>query len=283
MNHRQRTGNHRLDFSAVIQPASTNGVQPIRNVRHEPCQSRPERPRGCSEREGMDKTPNRRRVRTILQNRRGQLIHALLIVTYLVVYTVVLSAATLAPTVITLLADPAPFEGAPDSALAAAAQLTMFEERVWPVAVALILIISLHSLHISHRLFGPMTRIRSEAALVAAGDLRRRVHFRQGDHMGQVSEALNEMIEAMDRRMSEVQATVADCGVRIEELKRAQFTSPSARHQALEDLGAEVARLETQIGAFQITSTPAAAAGVAIPEARCDDLQDSQDRRSATA
>jgi len=231
----------------------------------------------------MDKTPNRRRVRTILQNRRGQLIHALLIVTYLVVYTVVLSVSTLAPTVITLLADPAPFEGAPDSALAAAAQLTMFEERVWPVAVALILIISLHSLHISHRMFGPMTRIRSEAALVAAGDLRRRVHFRQGDHMGEVSEALNEMIEALDRRMSEVQATVADCGVRIEELKRAQFTSPSARHQALDDLGAEVARLETQIGAFQITSTPAAAAGVAIPEARCDDLQDSQIRRSATA
>lgn len=283
MNRRPPTNNHRLDFSSMIQPASTHGVQPIRNLR---ARTLPVTGRAATrplKREGMEKTPDRRRVRTILQNRRGQLIHALLIVTYLVVYTVVLSAATLAPTVITLLADPAPFEGAPDSALAAAAQLLMFEERVWPVAAALILIITLHSLHISHRMFGPMTRIRSEAALIAAGDLRRRVRFRKGDHMAEVSEALNAMIEALDRRMSEVQSTVADCGVRIEELKRAQFTSPSTRHHALDDLVAGVARLETQLGAFQITSTPAAAAGIAIPTARCDDLQDSQDRRRATA
>jgi methyl-accepting chemotaxis protein len=231
----------------------------------------------------MENTPNRRRVRTILQNRRGQLIHALLIVTYLVVYTVVLSAAALAPTVITLLADPAPFEGAPDSALAAAAQLLLFEERVWPVAIALILIISLHSLHISHRMFGPITRIRSEAARVAAGDLSRRIYFRKHDQMAELSEAMNEMIDSFDRRMGEVQGTNHQLSARIEELRRAQFTNPGARHLALDDLAAEVARLSSQLAAFQISNAPAAAAGVANAEVKCDDLQSSQDSLRATA
>jgi methyl-accepting chemotaxis protein len=211
----------------------------------------------------MDTTPNRRRARSILQNRRAQLTHALLIVTYLVVYTVALSALALAPTVINLLTDPAPFEGAPDNALAAAAQLLLFEERIWPAAIALILIFGLHSLHISHRVFGPVPRMQAEAGRVAAGDLRRRIQLRTDDHMAGLSEALNEMFATLDHRLGEAQAALRACEEQMGGLARAQFTSPSDRQRAIEDLKVEVARLETQLAAFQTTSTTAIAVATA--------------------
>ena len=215
--------------------------------------------------------PNRRRPRSILQNRRAQLIHALLIVTYLVVYTAVLSAAALGPTVLTLLTDPGRFEGAPDRALAAAAELFLFEERVWPLALLLILACGIHALHVSHRVFGPLARVRKEAPSVAAGDLRHRFRFRRNDHMSELGEALNQMVAGLEERMAGAQSAAARCRAQLEELERAQFGSARARQEAIATLGAGLSRLDAHLAAFQ-TAVPAAP--VRDPEASaCDELE----------
>lgn len=224
----------------------------------------------------MGKTPNRRRGRNILINRRDQLIVALLIVTYLVVYTVALSAVALGPRLITLLWNSGRFDDEPGDALAAAAELTMFEERVWPLAFGLILLIGLHSIYMSHRIFGPIFRICADTQRVAAGDLSKRIRLRKGDNLVELSHAMNRMIAALDERVNQIQVGARECQARLAELHRAQFTSPSSRMQATEALLAEHARLEAQLTAFQTTGGAMAAALPASQSIECENPESDQ-------
>jgi methyl-accepting chemotaxis protein len=215
----------------------------------------------------MAAMPDRRKPASLVQNRRVQLLHALLIVTYLVVYTVALSAAALGPTVVALLAEPERLEQAPEQALAAAAELFLFEERVWPIAVVLILVFGLHSLAISHRVFGPLARVRSEAPAIAAGDLRRRFRFRKNDHMLELRDALNEILEGLDERVGWTQAATESCRARLEDLHRSQFAGPAARLAAYESFAAELERLEAGLAVFQTSARDAMAARAAAGRA----------------
>jgi methyl-accepting chemotaxis protein len=205
----------------------------------------------------MASTPpnNRRRTSSLLQNRRAQLLNAFLIVNYLIVYTVALSAVSLGPTVVSLLQAPRTFVEDPGRATAAATELLLFESRVWPFAILLIALFGLHSIAISHRVFGPLAQVRSLAQRVAAGDLKTRARFRKNDHLEELSESLNTMLVALDAQVGEVQAAHAEALRRLEELHRAQFASASDRMQAFEALRDELLRLHGALDTFQTTST----------------------------
>ena len=194
----------------------------------------------------MTSIRNRRQTRSILQNRRVQLIHALLIVTYLSVYTLLLSAATLAPTVMALRGD------AEHATLNDAAELFLFENRVWPLAVGLILACGVHSIFMSHRVFGPLVRVRREVELIGQGDLSRRLRFRRNDHMLELRDALNDMVRDLDRQMSEVHLARARCRHRLEELEDGIFARGGAdRRRLLEDLVHDFGELERGLNTFK--------------------------------
>jgi methyl-accepting chemotaxis protein len=194
----------------------------------------------------MGRTPNRRQLGSILQNRRVQLIHALLIVTYLSVYTLLLSIAALAPTIVALQGD------AESATLTNAAELFLFEDRVWPLALLLIVACGVHSIFMSHRVFGPLVRVRHEAALIGSGDLTRRIRFRKNDHMLELRDSLNAMVEELDRNMGEVHLMRARLKHRIEELEGDMLTGGGAeRRTKLEALIDDFARLEQALAIYR--------------------------------
>ena len=195
----------------------------------------------------MNQTRNRRHLRSLLQNRRVQLIHALLIVTYLAVYTLLLSAAALAPTLLALRGD------ASHATLADAAELFLFENRVWPLALLLIAGCGVHSILMSHRVFGPLVRVRHEAARIGDGDLTRRVRFRKNDHLLDLRDALNAMVDRLDRRMGEVHVARARCAHRLEVLRHGGLlgTGGSSRRQLFEDLYEDFVQLEQRLAGFK--------------------------------
>lgn len=196
---------------------------------------------------------NRRRASSLLQNRRTQLLNAFLIVNYLVVYTVALSAVSLGPTVITLLHSPRTFVEDPSRATAAATEILLFESRIWPFAIVLIALFGLHSIAISHRVFGPLAQVRTLAARVAAGDLVSRARFRKNDHLRELSDSLNTMLAALDSQIGEAQAAHAGVQKQLDELHRAQFASAADRMQAFEALRDELARLRGTLDTFHTT------------------------------
>ncbi len=190
----------------------------------------------------------------MLLNRRAQLLQALLIVTYLVAYTVALSAAAIGPTVVALLRYPESFAATPQRAVAAATELFFFEERVWPFAVVLIALFGLHSIFMSHRIYGPLVRVRIEADRVADGDLSRRVVFRQGDQLSELQDAMNDMIAATDARVAAAQRAARTCSARMRRLHESQFTgSPAGRLDAYENMAADFSSLVERLAEFRTT------------------------------
>lgn len=203
----------------------------------------------------MEDQLTRRRKGSLLLNRRAQLLQALLIVTYLVAYTVALSAVAIGPTVVALLRYPASFADTPQRASAAATELLFFEERLWPLAIVLIVVFGLHSIYMSHRIYGPIVRVRAEADRVAGGDLTRRVVFRKGDQLSDIQDAMNGMISATDARVAAAQRAAACCSARLRRLHESQFTgSPASRLDAYEEMVTEFDALVAQIAAFKTTN-----------------------------
>jgi methyl-accepting chemotaxis protein len=202
----------------------------------------------------MQDQRNRRRKGSLLLNRRAQLLQALLIVTYLVAYTVALSAVAIGPTVVALLRYPESFAASPQRAAAAATELFFFEERLWPLALLLIGIFGIHSIYMSHRIYGPLVRVRAEADRVAGGDLSRRFVFRKGDQLSDLEEAMNDMISATDARVGAAQRSARTCAMHLRRLHESQFTgSPASRLQAYEEMATEFAVLADRLAAFTTT------------------------------
>ena len=199
---------------------------------------------------GAMASPNRRRRRSLLQNPRAQLILALLIVNYLVVYTLALSALALGPTVVLLLGNPRVLLQDPGQAAAAATELVLFENRVWPFAVILIILFGLHSIAVSHRIFGPLAQVRELSRRVAAGDLTGRAVFRSSDNLGDLSESLNRMLAALEARVSAVQAACDATSEQIEHLHRAQFSTAGDRLEAMTQVTRELGRLQSALAVF---------------------------------
>jgi methyl-accepting chemotaxis protein len=195
--------------------------------------------------------PNRRRRRSLLHHPRSQFVLALLIVNYLVVYTAALSALALGPTVICLLSDPRALVQDPGQAAAAATELVLFENRVWPFAVLLIILFGVHSIAVSHRIFGPLVQVRELSRRVASGDLTCRAAFRASDDLGDLSESLNRMLAALDHRVAAVQAACDATSEEIIRLHQAQFSTAGDRMEAMADVQRQLAHLQSSLAVFR--------------------------------
>lgn len=63
--------------------------------------------------------------------------------------------------------------------------------------VLMILIISVLSVFVSHKIAGPVYRLERSAKIIASGDLTHAVRLRRGDELAELSEAFNSMTEAL--------------------------------------------------------------------------------------
>lgn len=60
-------------------------------------------------------------------------------------------------------------------------------------------IIGVISIFVSHKIAGPVYRLEESTKLIASGDLTHRVHLRQGDELGDLQDAFNEMTESLSK------------------------------------------------------------------------------------
>ena len=62
-----------------------------------------------------------------------------------------------------------------------------------------ILIIAVISIFVSHKIAGPVYRLEESTKLIASGDLTHKVHLRQGDELGDLQDAFNDMSESLSK------------------------------------------------------------------------------------
>lgn len=130
----------------------------------------------------------------------------------------------------------------------AADVILFFNEQLWLPLAAMFLLLTVHSLLVSHRIAGPLYRFRTVFKAVAEGDLSMRATIRKHDYLHAHARALNEMIEALEVRFK----GLGDQALRLKDaaaqVKHAASAGAVAEvHKAVERLEFQVETLQGQI------------------------------------
>ena len=119
--------------------------------------------------------------------------------------------------------------------------LLFFNEQLWLPLAAVFLLLTVHSLFVSHRIAGPLYRFKMVFKALADGDLAVRANIRKHDYLHPHAKALNEMIEALETQIRDLE----DQALRLKEdaaqLKEAVSSGAKAEVQKA------LARVESQL------------------------------------
>jgi methyl-accepting chemotaxis protein len=87
----------------------------------------------------------------------------------------------------------------------AAENILMLHYRVWPVIIAFICVIGLHSIRTFNRFIGPLYRFDLTFRDVCNGNLDNRIRLRKGDFLLQEADVINEMFDVISEKIKNIQ------------------------------------------------------------------------------
>ncbi len=139
-----------------------------------------------------------------------------------------------------------------DERLEFANQFLSLHQRVWPALLIVLVLLSIHLVHFSHRFAGPLYRCRQAFRQVAEGDLSVATTIRKGDYLHEEVRALNDMVSALRANVEAVGDHAAQTRGTYAELEKALADRPGSnvaeRMRALEE---QLASLEKSLGWFR--------------------------------
>ncbi len=176
---------------------------------------------------------------------------------YFLVLLLLLAAALFAPVILRM-------EGRNSSLndqYAAAAQFLLLDAGLWPALGIVFILLTVHSIIISHRIAGPLIRFHWLFKALADGNLAVQATLRRGDYLAQEADDINGMIAAIRMKIQHAQ----------EDCRRAHAAYEMARHesrhgsreslcQRMDALGLELDRLRAALGKFLLVEEALAAA-----------------------
>jgi methyl-accepting chemotaxis protein len=135
---------------------------------------------------------------------------------YILFYIVAIGAGLFVPLMIQLSnAD----QTSPE-ALAIATNFLFLHYHFWPVALLSVIVVALHSILTSHRVAGPLYRFRRIFQNLKEGAIPTAVQLRRRDLLQSEMRAINEMLDGLRARISEIQKAEDLLGQSIAECKR---------------------------------------------------------------
>ncbi len=136
-----------------------------------------------------------------------------------------------------------------------ATQFISLHERVWVPLLAIFVILALHSVFFSHRIAGPLYRLRSIFKAVGEGNLFISVKIRESDYLHKEAESLDAMILSLAARMRGIEAQYDEVHKVVAELNRAvERGSMHDVDQTKKRLEEELERLKASLGQFRTTA-----------------------------
>ena len=118
--------------------------------------------------------------------------HLILTTILLLAYTFILVIVIFSPSVIKLYSDNPLYEKAE-----AARTLLLLHGTVWPGIGSAILLFAVLSIYISHKIAGPLYRLKKALSLITEGNLDAKVKLRKGDDLQDLAEQLNVLVEEL--------------------------------------------------------------------------------------
>lgn len=124
-----------------------------------------------------------------------------LILIYIIIITGVLVSVLFVPDIMRMNDQSLSIE----ARAAAADNILMLHYRVWPVIIALICVISLHSIRTFNRFVGPLYRIDLTFRDVRNGNLNNKIKLRKGDFLLQEADVINDMFDVINQKIKDIQ------------------------------------------------------------------------------
>lgn len=121
-------------------------------------------------------------------DRQFQMKYILLVIFMLLMYTVVFVATLFIPQLLPLI-----FNSPLDERVKAAEILLLYHENVWPAVFIVIPLFGFFSIFITHKIAGPIYRLKLKLEQMTAWDLDSRLTLRKGDDLQELAACVNHL------------------------------------------------------------------------------------------
>jgi len=129
--------------------------------------------------------------------------------------------------------------------------ILFFNDQVWLPLAAVFLLLTVHSLFVSHRICGPLYRFRAVFRALSEGNLDIRANIRKHDYLHTDARALNQMIESLGTRIRGLEDQTLHLKDDTAQLKDAVHSGAKAGAQkALESVESRLEGLLGQMAYF---------------------------------
>jgi methyl-accepting chemotaxis protein len=177
-----------------------------------------------------------------LIDRRIQVKYAILTISLLVLYTMVLLTAIFAPYVTALSLD------IPLSQKAEAAEaLLILHKNIWPGIGLIIILFGVFSIYITHKIAGPVFVFERMARNIANGDLTIRAKLRKGDDLNGLADDLNKMADNLESLLIHLDEEYKRLASYVTELER-ELETKHVSEQTITELAKKIEADKDEIG-----------------------------------
>jgi hypothetical protein len=140
-----------------------------------------------------------------------------------------------------------------DKALVAANQILYLHEKFWPSLLLSLFAIGCHSIFISHKIAGPLYRFNLIFKAIKEGIVPTPIRLRKGDYLYSEMENINQMLERLRDKLTELQEAQTHLNKSI--IKCKDTVSHSSMNEVIkkmEDLAEQGKKLEEKLGYFKV-------------------------------
>jgi methyl-accepting chemotaxis protein len=182
---------------------------------------------------------------------------------YVLAVVLVFAGALFLPLMLTLSQTASSAPGVGD----AAREFLALHNRVWPPVLALIAMLVIHNVVFSHRIAGPLYRIRAELRKIGDGNLFVHVKLRKNDYLDKEASSVNEMVDSLRSKIRSIETNQKKASAVLVELQRAIMRgSADEMSGQIDELGTILEHLRDSVDQFQVPRDKARAPEAA-PEA----------------
>lgn len=145
--------------------------------------------------------------------------------------------------------------------------MSTFAHRMWPAMWVLFLFMVLHAIYVSHKIAGPLYRIRSVLTYIGTGNLTARAKLRRGDYLNQDADAVNDMVGELDKRIGQMHDDWVAATRELDGLAGAiEEGSRSEARRRLDGLKSHMDNWKQTVDQFETTKRKTAAGPVSAPD-----------------
>ncbi len=147
----------------------------------------------------------------------------------------------------------------------AAHQFMTLHARLWPAVFLLAALLLVHTIIFSHRIAGPLERIRGELKKIGDGNLTVQVRIRKHDYLHEQVGSVNSMVEGLRKKMRTIEDNQKKANAMVIALQQALSRGTGAdMNDQIGELGVVLEQLRVSVGEFQIQQD-AARDGKTVP------------------